>query len=437
LKNSELTVLVPQKSSRLLRIYVGLALLKKAKSKVDISLERGERDKLVKIQRHIIPIQHNLSVVRSQRLPSLLKWAGGKEHELRHILPLLPTFRHYYEPFVGGGAVFFSVQAEKKFINDKSSELINLYKLVAENNFAFFQILQSIISQWQYLSQFVETHAMYLSDLYKDYSIDKYTKEHMKEKIIEFIRCYIEEFRAMFPIHLEINVDNFIWEIEQNFVRKTTRMKKLEKKKGKLSEIGILENIESSFKSAFYMHLRYLYNKISEHAISTDIATAIFFFVRDNAYASMFRYNSQGKFNVPYGGISYNRKDLKRKISYLQSPEVRHHLANTVIENMDFEAFLQKYPPEANDFIFLDPPYDSEFSTYTQNEFSKLDQERLAYYLLNQCHAKFMLVIKNTPMIYALYSSRGLNIQAFNKKYLVSFQDRNNRESEHLIITNF
>ena len=185
------------------------------------------------------------------------------------------------------------------------------------------------------------------------------------------------------------------------------------------------------------MHLRYLYNKVNEHELSTGVATAIFFFVRDNAYASMFRYNRQGKFNVPYGGISYNRKDLQRRVTALQSPEVRYHLANTVIENMDFEAFLQKYPPEANDFLFLDPPYDSEFSTYTRNEFSKQDQERLAYYLLNQCNAKFMLVIKNTPMIYSLYSSRGLNIQTFNKKYLVSFQDRNKREVEHLIITNY
>jgi DNA adenine methylase len=165
--------------------------------------------------------------------------------------------------------------------------------------------------------------------------------------------------------------------------------------------------------------------------------TAIFFFVRENAYASMFRYNSRGEFNVPYGGITYNRKDLKRKITYLQSAEIRSHLANTVIENMDFEAFLHKYPPGANDFIFLDPPYDSEFSTYTQNEFSKQDQERLAYYLLNHCHARFMLVIKNTPLIYALYSNRGLNIHNFKKRYLVSFQDRNYREAEHLIITNF
>ena len=105
---------------------------------------------------------------------------------------------------------------------------------------------------------------------------------------------------------------------------------------------------------------------------------------------------------------------------------------------MDFEAFLQKYPPRAEDFVFLDPPYDSEFSTYSQNEFGREDQERLANYLLKQCKAKFMLVIKNTPTILHLYGNAGLNIRkTFDKKYLVSFQDRNNRDAEHLIITNF
>ena len=185
------------------------------------------------------------------------------------------------------------------------------------------------------------------------------------------------------------------------------------------------------------MHLRYLYNRISEFGISASLAAGIFFFVRENAYASMFRYNGKGEFNVPYGGIAYNRKNLARKIAYLQSPDVELHLRNTVIENMDFEAFLQKYPPQAGDFVFLDPPYDSEFSTYSQNEFGREDQERLASYLLRQCEAKFMLVIKNTPTILHLYGNAGLNIKIFDKKYLVSFQDRNNRDAEHLIITNF
>src|SRR5437764_11718906 len=146
----------------------------------------------------------------------------------------------------------------------------------------------------------------------------------------------------------------------------------------------------------------------------------------------MFRYNSKDEFNVPYGGIAYNRKNLARKIAYLQSPEVELHLRNTVIENMDFEAFLQKYPPQAGDFVFLDPPYDSEFSTYSQNEFGKGDQERLASYLLKQCEAKFMLVIKNTPTILHLYGNARCNIKAIYTKYIVSCQDRKNSDTEHM-----
>ena len=218
---------------------------------------------------------------------------------------------------------------------------------------------------------------------------------------------------------------------------KTTRMKQLENKKGKLPESDIVANMESALKSAFYMHLRHLYNSINAYDISTGAATAIFFLVRENAYASMFRYNSRGEFNVPYGGISYNRKDLARKIAYMQSPEVRQHFANTVIENRDFEAFLQAYTPGADDFLFLDPPYDSEFSTYTQNTFDKSDQERLGSLSAEPMHGKIHAFIKNTPTIFHLYARKGLNIQTFDKKYLVSFQDRNNRESEHLMITNY
>jgi DNA adenine methylase len=46
--------------------------------------------------------------------------------------------------------------------------------------------------------------------------------------------------------------------------------------------------------------------------------------------------------------------------------------------------------------VFLDPPYDSEFSTYAKNEFDKDDQARLAEYLIKECKANFMIVIKNT-----------------------------------------
>lgn len=39
--------------------------------------------------------------------------------------------------------------------------------------------------------------------------------------------------------------------------------------------------------------------------------------------------------------------------------------------------FLKELQPNENDFVFIYPPYDSEFSTYAKNAFTKADQERL------------------------------------------------------------
>ena len=64
----------------------------------------------------------------------LVKWAGGKRQLLPHIHAALPagTPRRYYEPFIGGGAVLFSLTPAAARVNDLNSELINLYKVVRE-----------------------------------------------------------------------------------------------------------------------------------------------------------------------------------------------------------------------------------------------------------------------------------------------------------------
>ncbi len=380
----------------------------------------------------------NASVAKADKLSPLLKWAGGKEQELKHILPLIPTFQRYYEPFIGGGAVFFAISAAEKFINDKSSDLFNFYIRVAEQDKDFLQALDVLLYSWQSISQMVDAHALELTAIYKKYSLHKASQEEMQNALFAFLSLHQTQFNDMVTSLFERDSENFMRELKRNLVSKTERMRVLESKKWQLPEHDIIANIECALKSAFYMHLRHLYNTIETHNIASSLAAALFFFVRENAYASMFRYNSRGAFNVPYGGIAYNRKDLARKIAYLHSARLQSHLEHTIIENLDFEDFLQKHEPQAEDFIFLDPPYDSEFSTYSQNVFGIQDQERLASYLLHRCKAKFMLVIKNTPTILKLYSGKGVSIgMRFDKKYLVSFQARNNRDAEHLVITNY
>jgi len=371
-------------------------------------------------------------------LSPFVKWAGGKEKELKYILPNLPShIDRYIEPFVGGGAVYLAISENninKMLINDKSEELINLYKVIKDKSMAFFNRLSEINHNWIIIEDIVERYRDLFIERYKDYSEDKLTKVEFDDFITEFILKHSEEFNGILSTNFNININNFIREIEKNLLSKTSRMKQLQNEKGKLCDKDILDNIECAFKSGFYMHFRHLYNNINKYKIEKEFATAIFYFIREYCYSSMFRYNKSGNFNVPYGGISYNRKDFAKKIEYLQSEELNRHLKRTDIYNLDFEDFFRDIKPTSGDFLFLDPPYDSDFSTYAKNEFTLEDQERLANYL-KDTKANFMLVIKNTEFIYNLY--KDFNIQTFDKKYLVSFQNRNDKNAEHLMITNY
>src|ERR1051326_7547974 len=305
--------------------------------------------------------------------------------------------------------------------------------MIARQDEAFFLTLDTLAQGWQAISHLVDGHTIDLLALYKDCTSERKPARD-GGTLLAFLRQRRSLLEGLFDMLLPQESQHFLRELERNLTGKTRRTKMLEQRKGSLPDADILANLESALKSAFYMHLRYLYNHAPELALSPGCAAAIFFFVRENAYASMFRYNRRGEFNVPYGGISYNRKDVARKIAFMRSPDLYEYLRNTVIEQMDFEQFLLCYPPRARDLIFLDPPYDSEFSTYARNTFDIRDKQRLAHYLLHECRAQFMLVIKRTQAIYDLYRQPGIFIRSFDKKYMVSFQDRNNREAEHLII---
>jgi DNA adenine methylase len=98
-------------------------------------------------------------VIKKTRLFPILKWAGGKEQELKYIYPSMPKkINNYYEPFVGGGAVYFSLQAKEMFINDKSHELIHLYNAIKDQDKDFFNVVNEIIHNWELLEKIVETN---------------------------------------------------------------------------------------------------------------------------------------------------------------------------------------------------------------------------------------------------------------------------------------
>ena len=334
-----------------------------------------------------------------KKLEAIIKWAGGKENELKFIIPNSPpNINNYYEPFVGGGSVFVSINANKYFINDKSEELISLYSSIATNDTEFFEWLTLIALSWKTMKNFINIK----SDIVTEYK--KYRKNDISlTDFNNYISDTIKNYKSKFSHVLD---KKFLWkrnvllnELEKNLLSKTHRMSNLEKQKGMLSDLDLYRNIETAFMSALYMYYRHLYN---DNFSNKKLATALFVFIRNYSYSGMFRYNANGDFNVPYGGIAYNDKHLNKKISYYHSNALQELFSKTSLYCLDFENFLEKTKPKKNDFIFLDPPYDSDFSTYAKNAFNKEDQKRLANYLCNKCKANWMMIIKNTPFIYSL-----------------------------------
>ena len=71
-----------------------------------------------------------------------LKWVGGKRQLLNEIKSRMPSdFNDYYEPFVGGGALFIDLQKGNTVINDFSNELIGAYKTIKTNPLQLMKLL--------------------------------------------------------------------------------------------------------------------------------------------------------------------------------------------------------------------------------------------------------------------------------------------------------
>lgn len=368
-----------------------------------------------------------------EQLKPLLKYPGGKSSEWEIIKNNLPSnMNNYIEPFVGGGAVYFLLENNNhNYINDKSKELMLLYKYVKTKNKTFFKELDTIISNWEFLTNLSKQSNLY--DIYIEFRNEDIP--NIPLRIDEIISNEIFN-EPMFNLR---NNEKFREYLIKCLHSKFLLLKKNEIKKERfLNTEELKSNIEAGIKSAYYSYLRDIYNNSQYYKLLSDSRkVAIYFFIREYCYSSMFRFNSDGKFNVPYGGLSYNKKSLKSKVEYFKSKNLNNLLKNTELCNLDFYDFLSKIEIDKNDFMFLDPPYDTTFSEYDKNSFNASDQIRLANYLINECKCRFMLVIKKTNFIENLYKDKGLKIIEEDKAYFVSFKNRNEKKVKHLIIMNY
>lgn len=97
-----------------------------------------------------------------------LKWPGGKRQLLRELLRHIPKkYGRFFEPFVGGGALFFSVKPEYGYISDINPELINAYEVVQNNVEELIESLKKHKNTEKYFYQLRDAD---LSEEYKYWS---------------------------------------------------------------------------------------------------------------------------------------------------------------------------------------------------------------------------------------------------------------------------
>jgi Site-specific DNA methylase len=374
----------------------------------------------------------------------LIKWPGGKSAEFGRISDFLPpdaAYDRYIEPFLGGGAVFWRLRPTVAVLNDISAELMDFYRFVGDkqgrDRHQFEQALYGYVEHWQLLDELFSEVEDELLSAYTAYSSDAVSEHAFKQQIEQTLTddtglfaAFDEEFCVDRPALVHTTVER----LQSKLVRTSDKIDQ----ENEFPEADVLKNVEAGLKGGFYTHFRSVLNKAKLGSIELSRAREVanYFFIREFCYGSMFRYNASGEFNIPYGGIAYNDKDIEKKVDRIFSEQVKRTLgsADVRLHAEDFERLLDSCGPTENDFVFLDPPYDTDFSGYNNDSFTKTDHRRLADWL-HTTPAQFVLVIKNTELIQSLYVEKErFQVESFQKQYAYNVRDRNEQSAEHLIV---
>lgn len=200
---------------------------------------------------------------------------------------------------------------------------------------------------------------------------------------------------------------------------------------------GVTQLIEILDEFSYFHNEEFYYGMRKKHNCKdNNERAAIFIYLNKTCFNGMYRVNRKNEFNVPY-----NKNSKPKLYSYSNLMSINNLLNNRKIKifNLDFSKVLLK--AKEGDFVFLDPPYDTEsnqFTTYTKNGFDRKDQEKLANLLddLSSKNVKWMMTNSPTNFICErykgyfckkVYANRSINSDASNRL----------KSSIEIIITNY
>ena len=230
-----------------------------------------------------------------------LKWAGGKSRVAKQISSFFPkNFNNYYEPFLGSGAIFFSILPKTGLLNDLNKYLIGTYTVIKQK----------------------------------------------PEKLID------ELAKIDFAYHSLSTLDD---------------------------------------KAIFYYDARSEYNSIRTKNVKK---AALFIFLNKAGFNGMYRENSKGEYNIPFGKhercLMCDAENIRR---------VSKKIRNIDFTHVDYRLALKT--AKKDDFVYIDPPYipiskTASFTQYQKDGFGIDDHINLANTALELHNRGCYIVISNS-----------------------------------------
>jgi len=281
------------------------------------------------------------SNIIAEKPKPFVKWVGGKRQLLKQfrLMNLYPPekfdikYGRYFEPFIGGGAVFFDLLPEKAFLSDLNNELVITYNVIKND------------------------------------------------------------------------VENLI---------KSLKKHKLDKE--------------------YFLKIR---SQNPEKLSDTNTASR-FIYLNRTCFNGMYRVNSKGGFNVPFG--KYTNPLICDEVNLRK---VSKALQNVEIKKQDYKEVLKK--ARKGDFIYFDPPYypvskTASFTSYTKEAFLDKEQTELrdTFAELHKRGCFVMLSNSDTPFINKIYSEiKGVRITKVQAGRAINSDASKRGKITEVLVTNY
>jgi DNA adenine methylase len=172
---------------------------------------------------------------------------------------------------------------------------------------------------------------------------------------------------------------------------------------------GLGIQLEMQNDQTYFYEQRSRFNQlIRDHKADTEEAASIFYYLNRTCYNGLCRFNSKDEFNVPFGRY-------KKLIYKTDFTEYVSALAQWDFTCVDFE----KLSLRDDDFVYADPPYDVQFTSYSKENFDWDDQVRLAEWLARH-PGPVVLSNQATDRIRKLYEDLGYTVRTLTAPRMIN-----------------